>query len=193
MDTVSGGFGLHCLLVLSAVVWWLLGLFVCVDLHWCGSVCLCTQHIDAVCEQNFERLPFLSVIFFSPRPSLLVFFTVPPLQFSFYPALFDPSPFPSILPSSLASSPQMDRAEYRSDLASPFRSSSPLVRRCSVHPGWKTDGTRRQRETETKRKNQRERQRERRTNGKGNSSCKSLGVIYSCPRLSYSTHWIQLH
>lgn len=64
-------------------------------------------------------------------------------------------------------------------MAGLFWPSSSLVRQCSVHPGGKTDGNRRQRETETKRKNHRGGQKERRRDGKGKLCCKGLELIYS--------------
>lgn len=119
---------------------------------------------------------FLSITFFSLHPShsshsfLTLFFLISP----------DLHHFSSHLPTDRQSKCS------RSDLASPFWPSSSLVRQCSVHPGGKTDGNRRQRETETKRKHHRGGQKQRRRDGKGKLCCEGLELIHSHPRLSHS-------
>lgn len=206
MDTISGVLGYTLCWCFSTMVWWLLDLlcthpcmFVCVCV--CASVLmwkcvpLCTtQHTDAVCEQNYQRLFFsLPHHLFSVCYPLLFSLTEP----DFYPShSFHTPPFSASLHShiSLLLSPSYpsDRQSEcsRSGLDSPFWPSSPLVRKCSVHPGWKTDGTRRQEGTETEQRNQRERQREIKSYGNEKSKLQRLGwFIVVCDDLIAHTGW----
>lgn len=82
MDTISGVLRstvCQCFAPRSDGFWVCLCVFACwyMSVHWCGNVCLCTQHIDAVCEQNCESLPFLSASL-CRLPPLLHFSTAPP-------------------------------------------------------------------------------------------------------------------